>query len=280
MKTFARLTAIAVAASFLAACGTGEVANMSVKGGNFNKGLHSGYVKLANSEYDQTDLSSGDDFASRAKMAAMGKASAPEGISSRKLVPPHKGQLVSARARLVSALGKGAAKKAPGQAAKAQTSFDCWMEQAEENIQPKDIAACRKAFNAAMKRVEAALAPKKKAKKKKKKKGPQTTRYVVYFDFNSAKLNKAGMNAVDYTVSQIKKRAKISVTGYADRSGKSDYNSILATKRANAVIRALEKAGVKNDIAVAVFGEKNPAVNSGDGKRERLNRRVEISVKQ
>lgn len=109
MKTFARLTAVAVAASFLAACGTGDIANMSVKGGSFNKGLHSGYVKLANSEYDQTDFSAGDDFADRAKRAAMGKPSVPEGISSRKLKAPHKGQLIKARARLVAALGKGAA---------------------------------------------------------------------------------------------------------------------------------------------------------------------------
>lgn len=153
------------------------------------------------------------------------------------------------------------------------------MEQAEENIQPKHIAACRKAFNDAMKKVDAALAPKKKAKKKKKKR-PQTVRYVVYFDYDSAKLNKAGANAVDFATTLIKKNAKISVTGYADTSGNADYNSILATKRANAVIRALEKAGLKNEISVAVFGEKNPAVNYGDGKRERLNRRVEINVTQ
>jgi len=224
MDIFARITAVAVAAGFLAACGTADIANMSVKGEDFNKGLRDGYVKLANSEYDQTELSSG------------GKASAPEGISSRRLVPPHKAQLISARARLVSALGKGAAKVIPGQAAKAQPSFDCWMEQAEENIQPKDIAACRKQFNDAMKQVEAALAPKKKA--------------------------------------------KITVTGYADRAGNEDYNSILATKRANAVVAAFDKAGLKNPLSVAVFGEKSPAVKTGDGKRERLNRRVEVHVTQ
>tara|TARA_Y100001936_G_scaffold254150_1_gene325787 strand:+ start:24320 stop:24715 length:396 start_codon:yes stop_codon:yes gene_type:complete len=131
-----------------------------------------------------------------------------------------------------------------------------------------------------MEKVLAALTPKKKAKKKKKKKKPQTTRYVIYFDFNSSKLNKAGKNAVEFTISQIKKSAKITVTGYADRSGNADYNSILATRRANTVIRALEKAGIKNEIGVAVFGEKNPAVKTGDGKRERLNRRVEVNVTQ
>jgi len=274
MKLLTKITAVTVAAGFLAACGTADIANMSVKGGDFNKGLRDGYVKLANSEFDQTDIGSGDDFSSRAKMAAMGKASAPEGISSRKLVAPHKGQLTSARARLVSALGKGAAKIIPGQAAKAQTSFDCWMEQAEENIQPKDIAACRKHFNDAMKKVEAALAPKKKAKKKKK--GPQTTRYVVYFDFNSSKLNKAGKNAVDFIIGEVKKKGTIKVTGYADRAGNADYNSILATKRANRVVAAFDKAGLKNALSVAVFGEKAPAVKTGDGKRERLNRRVEV----
>ena len=42
MKLLTKITAVTIAASFLAACGTADIANMSVKGGNFNKGLRDG----------------------------------------------------------------------------------------------------------------------------------------------------------------------------------------------------------------------------------------------
>ncbi len=38
MKLLTKITAVTVAAGFLAACGTADVANMSVKGGDFNEG--------------------------------------------------------------------------------------------------------------------------------------------------------------------------------------------------------------------------------------------------
>jgi outer membrane protein OmpA-like peptidoglycan-associated protein len=276
--------AVSLAAALVAACsGTGQVSQMNVKGGGFEKGLRNGYVKLADEEYDQTDWNSGDAYVQRAKAAAMGNPTGPEAISARKLKAPHKGQLTKARARLVSAFGKSATKKVPGDAARAQTSFDCWMEQAEENIQPKDIAACRKAFMAALKKVEASVATKmakKKKKKKKKARKPGTTQFVVYFDFNSSKLSKSGKAAVDFINGEMKKGAKVSLSAFADRSGSAEYNNILATKRAKTVYNALNKSKVKGDIGMKVLGEEQNAVATKDGVKQNLNRRVEIFVFQ
>ena len=79
--------------------------------------------------------------------------------------------------RLTEAMAKGGALKSGRYAAAAQTSFDCWMQEAEENFQPKHIAACRNNFYGAMTLLEAAVekrqmvamkAPKKKVAKKKK----------------------------------------------------------------------------------------------------------------
>ncbi|MFT5439997.1 MAG: hypothetical protein ACI9MJ_001864, partial [Alphaproteobacteria bacterium] len=107
MKIYTRILAVAVAAGLLAACGsTDQVASMKVKGGAFETGLRNGYVKLADEEYDQTDMDSGDAYVGRAKSSAMGKPPGPEAISARKLMAPHKGQLTKARARMVSAFGK------------------------------------------------------------------------------------------------------------------------------------------------------------------------------
>ena len=277
MKTYTRILAVAMAAGLVAACsGTGQISHMPVKGGAFETGLRDGYVKLADSEYDQTDFGSGAAFADRARAAAMGKPTAPEAIAARKLVAPHLAELTAARAQLADALGKGAAKNKPADAARAQVSFDCWMEQAEENIQPEDIRACRDRFAAAMKTLGVAVA--KPAAKKPAKK-MVTTPYVVYFDFNSARLNKAALAGLDFLKSVVKKDAKITITGFADRSGDFDYNNILATKRARAVENWLSKAGFSVSDAT-IYGEERPAVATKDGAREALNRRVEIAVTQ
>ncbi len=278
-----RVIGVTSIALFLAACGTADIAQMPVKGGAFEQGLRDGYVDLANSEYDQTDISSGRTFSERGKMAAMGTPSAPEEIAARKLVSPHLAELTDARTRLVSALGKQAAMKAPADAAKAQVSFDCWMEQAEENIQPDDIAACRSDFMAAMARIDTALTPKVAAAKpapQKKLRKPETVKYVIYFDLNSAKLNKTAMNGIEIIKGEVKKNARISLAAFTDRAGDAAYNNILATKRAKSVMAALEKAGLRNEVASSVYGEDRNAVQTKDGVTEKLNRRVEVYVTQ
>ncbi len=282
MKLYTRILAVSMAVGLLAACsGTDQVAQMKVKGGGFEQGLRDGYVKLANEEYDQTDINSGDAYVERATASAMGKPPAPEAISARKLVAPHKAELTSARARLAAAFAKTATTKVPADAAKAQVMFDCWMEQAEENIQPEDIAACRKGFMAALKKVEASVATKMAAKKPMKKmKKPETTQFVIYFDFNSAKLNKAGKAAVDFINGEIKKGAKVTLSAFADRSGSVEYNNILATKRAKAVIAALKKTNIMGDVVSTVYGEERNAVATKDGVKQNLNRRVEVFVTQ
>ena len=148
---------------------------------------------------------------------------------------------------------------------------------------PVICAACRNKFYGAITLLEGAVykrqmvakkAPKKMARK------PQTTKYVVYFDFNSAKLSKTAKLAIKFIKADVKKGAKISLTAFTDRSGSNEYNSILASKRAKAVYAALNKAGIKGDIGVAVYGEERNSIATKDGVKERLNRRVEVSVTQ
>lgn len=283
-KSLAIVTALALG-GLLSACGnnTAEIAKMGVKGGAYEKGLHKGYLKLARDEHKEYDYGDAVTFEDRAKMAAMGKPAALEMVSARKIPTKHQKGLAAGYKRLNSAMAKGGAKKAGKHAAAAQTSFECWMQEAEENLQKKHIAACQNQFYGAMALLEGAVyaSPVKVAKKKKKKaRKPQTHQYVVYFDFNSAKLNQSGMNALDFMKGNIKPNAKVSVAGYADRSGSTNYNNILATKRAKTIYSALEKAGVKSEIGVSVFGEEKPSINTKDGVREKLNRRVEVTVTQ
>ena len=67
--------------------------------------------------------------------------------------------LTAARARLMAALDAGGREVAPEHAAGAQGGFDCWMQEQEEDLQPADIEACKKAFMFHMEKLEAALKP-------------------------------------------------------------------------------------------------------------------------
>ena len=66
--------------------------------------------------------------------------------------------------------------------------------------------------------------------------------------------------------------------GHTDTSGSDAYNKQLADRRANAVIDALSKAGVKARISKVVAGERDPKVKTKDGVRMGVNRRVEIAI--
>jgi outer membrane protein OmpA-like peptidoglycan-associated protein len=274
------LIALAALAGVLTACGTADIEGMQVKGPAFNKGLYDGYLSLAKSEYDEDDWPDGAKFGDRAVASAEGSPPGPEAIAARKLPKRTVAELTSARGKLVSALSRGAAGKDPANAALAQVMFDCWMQEQEEDLQPDHIANCRTQFEKAMARVDAALGKKVAKAKPKKVRKPQTTKYVVYFDFNSVKLSRNARTVIDMVKGEASKGAKVSVTGFTDRAGAAAYNNVLATKRSKAVRSALIKAGIKSAIKSAAYGEEKNAVATKDGVRELLNRRVEISVKR
>ncbi|NBG96769.1 OmpA family protein [Pyruvatibacter mobilis] len=70
----------------------------------------------------------------------------------------------------------------------------------------------------------------------------------------------------------------VNVVGHTDTSGSVAYNQGLSQRRANAVANALASQGVTVGNVGAV-GESEPAVPTGDGVREPLNRRAVIEVR-
>jgi outer membrane protein OmpA-like peptidoglycan-associated protein len=286
MQKSITLIATVAIAGLLAACSnnTAEIAKMKVKGGAYEKGLHKGYLKLAKLEHSEDDWGDAGSFEERAKMAAMGKPTGPEMVSARELKMKHKKELSVGYNRLLASFKQGGAQKAGREAALAQTNFDCWMQEAEEDMQPQHISACRSMFYGALAMMEEKLkAPKAKmAKKVKKKKArkPQTVDYVLYFDFNSAKLNSSAQAAIDFMKSNVKKNAKVSLAAFTDRAGDDKYNKSLAAARAKMVYDALDKLGLENPVAIKIYGEEKASVATKDGVKERLNRRVEVYVTQ
>ncbi len=281
MGSVKNIFAVLAIGVFAAACSTDEVAKMSVKGGAYEKGLRDGYVKLARAEYKEDDFGDAGSFVDRAKMAAMGKPTGPEAMSARKLVSKHKKPLANARKRLTSAFAAGGIKKAPKHAANAQVQFDCWMQEAEENLQKRDIQKCRSAFYGAMALLEAAVEEPVMMEKKPMTRQLLTRNFIVYFDYNSTKISKNGASEIKGVRKFIKPRktSRITVAGHADRSGSNSYNAKLASARADAVAAGLVKAGVKKGIVRTVaWGEAKPAVKTADGAKNAKNRRVVISV--
>jgi hypothetical protein len=112
-----------------------------------------------------------------------------------------------------------------------------------------------------------------------KNKAPMKESHMVYFAFNSSVMAPSSMIVIGGAALSIKKAAKTTfVIGQTDASGSDSNNKAKADKRANAVMSALRKAGVKGSISMVVAGERDLAVKTKGGMKKGVNRRVEIAI--
>ena len=270
----------------LGACGThlGSAQKTTAPGTAFESGLHQGYIGLSQSEYDEGDYRNSDRFADRAIAVSGGTSVAPEEISARALPDDHVGDLSSARARLVSALDATARTNVPGPASRAQVMFDCWMEEQEENFQPKDIARCRGAFESAMAEVDDAMRPPPPAPKAAMPEPVEETVmarfFTIFFDFDSSSLNPTAQRVVEAILADWGSGSEpVSLVGHTDSSGSDAYNQKLSERRVTSVRDALENgAWATGRLSGRGVGESNLLVPTPDGVRERQNRRVTVTI--
>jgi outer membrane protein OmpA-like peptidoglycan-associated protein len=104
---------------------------------------------------------------------------------------------------------------------------------------------------------------------------------VVYFPFDQYVLTPEAQAVVAQAADYAKggNATKITVVGHTDTSGSPKYNAKLSERRAKAVADGLVGAGVPaTTLAVDWKGESEPAVATGDGVKEPLNRRSTISI--
>lgn len=285
MNAIFRSTMPLVGLLLLASCsGTAlqKAESGSAQQSTFDRALHDGYMKLAKSEYDQADYRDSDRYAERAMTLADGQNVQPEMIEARNLPADKVSELSAARQRLTSAMAEGGVDAKPVDAATAQVSFDCWMEQQEENFQAEHIAACRDAFMMSLAKLEekpkVAAAP-QPAPMPAPMPAPKPEAFTVHFDFDKADLTSEARAVLSDVVQSTQKSdyRTIDIGGYTDLVGSAAYNEVLSEQRANAVIDFLVQSGVaKEKIVGASYGETNPIVSVQ--QPELRNRRVEISL--
>ena len=109
-----------------------------------------------------------------------------------------------------------------------------------------------------------------------------STKYIVYFDFNDAQLNELNQKKLyDYYSSFDYKNYllnKIVVVGHTDQIGSNNYNYSLSLKRANSVAEFLVSLNVSREFILPLVGngETQLISSSIDENSRSQNRRVEI----
>jgi OOP family OmpA-OmpF porin len=283
MRTALRLLASGSFVGWLLAGCSGmqlaEAEKTPLSGSGFNAALYKEYIDLAKAEQRAGDYNSSDHYALKAMAAAKAQPTDADHIAARRLPESSVREITDARFRLIMALDAGGRDRQPALAARAQSMFDCWMEQQEENLQPVDIARCRTEHLAAMAQLEGALRPRTAAATSPPS---QAKTFVVYFGKNSGKLSPDSQRTIRQAIDAAKTIgvSQVSLVGHTDRAGKEAYNAKLSGMRVQAVVDALKKGGVADNVmSIATLGESLPAVRTSDGKSEARNRRVEIIVK-
>lgn len=140
---------------------TAAIEDVRAGGRTFHDYLYTGYRDLAmyeaRSMYDRAD---GEYFALKAREAFGGGYVEPTLLAERRLSPDARRDLGRARFDLMHGLhGLMGTPEAWESLARAQTTFDCWVEEQEEGRQPVHIESCRRAFEAAMAGLERFGAP-------------------------------------------------------------------------------------------------------------------------
>ena len=110
---------------------------------------------------------------------------------------------------------------------------------------------------------------------------PVAKEFIVYFPFDQSILTPEAQAVVSEAAqyAQSGNATQIVVVGHADTSGSAQYNVGLSQRRSKAVADALVGLGVDaGKLAVDWKGESEPAVATGDGVKEPLNRRSTIQI--
>jgi OmpA-OmpF porin, OOP family len=248
---------------------------------NFSGALTSDYAEFAVTLRDKLgDWADADYFARKGLAAGHGQIVPPENNGNWLIpleVPEHYRTMLSdARTHLVTVLDAGARDRMPIVAARAQVSYDCWVERMEDDWWDAANGDCRKQFEAAMAQLEGAPQPPAAAQP-----APPAAvvEFRIYFEFDKYNLMPEAQQIVMRIAQQAKSGVRIHLIGKADLAGTDRYNLGLSQRRADTVKAALVRAGVPaSQIDEKWVGDSQPPVPTPKGVREPRNRVVEVNL--
>lgn len=253
----------------------------------FSNALYDGYSELSKERRAAPDPKDGEYFNHKARTAARRSVVLPDWPSDRELSDDDRSVFSSALQLMSTAFERGGREVAPQDAAKAQVSYDCWIEAAEWDRED-DIKRCRQAFQDAMNAVSAAADYELTEVDFRPRMAPQVAAvavavegYLVYFEWNSTAVTPAGQAALQEGIraAEANPETAINLVGHADRSGPEGYNQGLSERRALVVIETMTQAGIpRSRITWTAVGEDQPLVPTADGVREQGNRVVEVDL--
>jgi OOP family OmpA-OmpF porin len=251
-------------------------------GSPFSQALAADYRAFALEERGENDWYAQDHFAVKGLAAAKNEAVPPEMLSDYAIHGPDEQELIGARASLVAMLATDATVRVPKSAAKAQTQFDCWVHERDEDWQPKEIQECRAGFMTAMaETAPAATAAVAAPPPPKPAPVVKVSGYSVFFDFDKYDLTAEARQNIALAAEKIKATGTgtVHITGYTDTSGSVAYNLKLSVRRADSVEKELAKDGIAmGHMSTEGRGKSDLLVPTPDGVREPKNRRATIEL--
>jgi outer membrane protein OmpA-like peptidoglycan-associated protein len=105
----------------------------------------------------------------------------------------------------------------------------------------------------------------------------------VYFDFKSTRLRADGVRVLQETAASMDLADAwvVLVQGYADRHGPTEYNRVLAHRRAESVKKFLVELGVpESAIRVMTMGQDGSLCDDPAKECQQLNRRVHLEFRK
>ncbi len=275
----ARLAALIVVAAVVSSCASYEyerAREMTPTGTPFTRVLYEAYLDHSARAYEEENEELSNAFAARAMSAANGTVVAPvtpTGDALGEFAAPLSA-FEGARDRLMGALVPGRG-DAPDLAASAQAAFDCWyLRSIDPESDSASITRCRAEYERDIAALEAAVAPPPVML-------PDPASYTAYFGFDEWFLRADALDVIAEAMetARLGGHGEIVLGGHADTSGPAGYNEGLSLRRAEAVKATMIELGARPEaIQVIGYGETDLAVQTPDGVREPLNRRVVIEL--
>lgn len=300
-------TGVALAGPFGGVHETSSGMNLSATGTVFNQNLYAGYRDLSKELNNHVGTLGGNIkdvelFNHKAVLAGHESPVDPDAVMDRKLSHDQATTFSNALHRLRVAFNRGAREFAPVQIARAQVSYDCWIEAVEDNSSNR-ASECKQKFEESLAAAEQVstkdlvsitisppLAPLVDAPAQRAVEVediPQAVLdqyFIVPFEFDSTEWTAAGRSNLQGALDALKRynTLRVNLTAHADRAGPDNYNQKLSQRRADAVLTHLVQAGITADRidVVEAVGESRPLVPTADGVKNPENRVVELDLKR